>query len=190
MTIDKHTESTQVVGANKEKETKAARFMKFITNEFQRSTYRNYFNQDNQRLLADAIAAAEIGHLGEIRLVVETQLPLALILKNITPRQRAIEWFSQLHVWDTENNTGILLYLLLSEQKLEIVADRGIAGKVSQTEWDAICSQLQFDLAAHHVIPGIHQTIERLGQLLVTHFPMTHDVRNPNELSNLPVLVL
>ena len=154
------------------------------------TTYRRHFGASDRTALHDVIKAAEHGHRGEIRLVVEAKLPLSLILDQVSPRQRAISWFSDLRVWDTEGNTGILLYLLLAEHTLEIVADRGIAGKVPQQEWDAVSLQLQQDLASGNVQAGISQAVKRLGELLALHFPITAGEINPNELSNEPVILV
>lgn len=154
------------------------------------NAYRVHFDAGCKQALSRAVAAAECGHRGEIRLVIEAKMPLRLIRENISPRLRAIGWFSDLRVWDTEGNTGILLYLLLAENTLEIVADRGIAGKVPQPEWDAICQQLQQDLAANQVQAGISQSIKQLGQLLAQHFPLAAGAVNPNELCNEPVIIV
>ncbi|QLG89643.1 TPM domain-containing protein [Chitinibacter bivalviorum] len=140
--------------------------------------------------LTRAITASEYGHRGEIRLVVESHLLPSQLWHGISARERAISWFSDLRVWDTEGNTGIMLYLLLAENKLELVADRGIAGKVPQAQWDEICQRLQTDLAARQVEAGLSRTLHELGALLAEHFPLKEGQANPNELCNDPVLVL
>ncbi|MGL6042184.1 MAG: TPM domain-containing protein, partial [Deefgea sp.] len=133
--------------------------MKRLWQHIKPNPYRAQFGQGLANNLAQTITQAEQGHRGEIRLVVESSLPSALIWQDTTPRARAIDWFSQLRVWDTEGNTGILLYLLLAENKLELVADRGIANKVPQAQWDAICTQLQTHLAQHKIEIGLSTTI-------------------------------
>jgi uncharacterized membrane protein len=152
--------------------------------------YRAQFGKNLAGKLTQTITQAEQGHRGEIRLVIESRLPSTLIWENTTPRARAIDWFSQLRVWDTEGNTGILLYLLLAENKLELVADRGIASKVPQAQWDAICAQLQTHLAQHEIEIGLSATISQLGQLLQQHFPIENAQANPDELCNHPVIIL
>lgn len=154
------------------------------------NAYGSRFDAARKAQLSELIKAAECGHRGEIRLVVEAKLPLRAIRQKCSSRQRAVAWFSDLRVWDTEGNTGILLYLLLAEHRLEIVADRGIAGKVPQAQWNAICQQLQQDLAADQVQQGISTAIAQLGQLLALHFPLEAGAENPNELSNEPVLIV
>ncbi|GGX21531.1 TPM domain-containing protein [Undibacterium macrobrachii] len=146
--------------------------------------YRQYFNDANRRRLSQEIIKAEQGHRGEIRLVVESQLALSLVRAGTTARQRAIHWFSELHVWDTEENSGILIYILLAERKIEIVADRGINRLVGQDQWNTICVQLQSELAAAHVIEGLSQALSACAQLLRQHFPIASDAENPDELSN------
>lgn len=164
--------------------------MKRLWQHLKPNPYRARFNPALVDKLTSTIESAEHGHRGEIRLVVESSLPSALIWQNTTPRARAIDWFSQLRVWDTEGNTGILLYLLLAENKLELVADRGIASKVPQAQWEQICAQLQTHLGQHEIEIGLKTTISQLGQLLQQHFPLENAQANPNELCNQPVIIL
>ena len=164
--------------------------MKRLWQHLKPNRYRAQFGPVLTKTLSNVIAKAEQGHRGEIRLVIESRLPSTLIWENTTPRARAIDWFSQLRVWDTEGNTGILLYLLLAENQLELVADRGIASKVPQTQWEAICAQLQSHLAKHEIEIGLKTTISQLGQLLQQHFPLENTQSNPNELSNMPVIIV
>lgn len=151
---------------------------------FSRNPYRQHFDAPHRKELSQAITTAEQGHRGEIRLVVETRLPLSLALKNITARQRAIQWFSDLRVWDTEENSGIVLYLLLTERKIEILADRGIDKLVPQANWDNICAQLQTKLSADQINDGLQQALQQLGDLLRQHYPLQVSDNNPDELSN------
>jgi uncharacterized membrane protein len=151
---------------------------------FKINPYRRHFNSQNKALLSESVRQAELGHRGEIRLVIESQMAITLVRRQQTARQRALTWFSDLRVWDTEGNTGILLYLLLSEKKIEIVADRGIAGKVPQLQWDGICEQLRTQLAAEQVVDGLSKAVQEFGSLLRQHFPITDPDDNPDELSN------
>ena len=146
--------------------------------------YRQHFCSVNRHKLSQCIRDAEQGHRGEIRLVVETQLPLDAVLNNIDARARARAWFSQLSVWDTEENSGILIYLLLAEKKIEILADRGIAAQVDANEWELAVTQLRSQMAADHVVEGLCQCLQRCGQLLRQHFPIDALADNPDELSN------
>ena len=149
-----------------------------------RNPYRQHFTTQNMQLLSEKIAASEQGHRGEIRVVVESQLPVSVVLTGISTRQRAISYFADLRVWDTEENSGILLYLILAERKIEIVADRGIAKLVEQAEWNKICQQLQNQLGADQVLEGLSKAITEFGTLLRQHYPISTTANNPNELSN------
>jgi uncharacterized membrane protein len=160
------------------------RLWKNLRSQLSRNPYRQHFNSENRQLLSNHITEAERGHRGEIRLVIESQMPLTMVMSKVSPRQRAITWFSDLRVWDTEENSGILLYLLLSERKIEIVADRGIAKRVEQAEWDQICHQLQSQLGAEQVVDGLTHALQQFGNLLRLHYPIDISADNPNELSN------
>lgn len=154
-----------------------------------RSPFRQQLNDEMSSRLAQLISQAELGHRGEIRLVIEARLPLALVWQGISARERAVQWFSDLRVWDTECNTGVVLYLLLAERKIELVADRGIAACVPQAQWDQICQQLQNKLAVLQVEAGLTGAVQALGQLLQQHYPLTIPQCNPNELPNEPVII-
>ncbi|MBR7799375.1 TPM domain-containing protein [Undibacterium fentianense] len=155
-----------------------------LRTRFQINPYRKYFNLENRQRLGTSITQAERGHRGEIKIVVETHLSLNQLSRGLTPRERALEWFSNLRIWDTEENSGILLYLLLAERRIEIIADRGITKMVEQSAWDKICADLQNQLAADKVIDGLCDASQRFGDLLRQHFPQVGDSANPDELSN------
>ena len=167
-----------------------SRLWHYFTSFISALRYRRHLQARNIEVLRQTIMQAEKGHRGEIRLVIEHHLPLSQILSNTSARQRAIQWFSDLRVWDTEGNTGILLYLLLNEKKIELVADRGIASQVSQNEWNQICLNLQNKLTEQEVEAGLIMTLNQLGQLLIQHFPHVENEDNPDELSNTPVIII
>ncbi|GAB2182193.1 TPM domain-containing protein [Denitratisoma sp. agr-D3] len=149
---------------------------------------RRRFGQADLRAIEAAIGAAESGHRGELRFVAEGPLhPLDLIASR-TARQRAEALFGLLRVWDTEDNSGILIYVQLVDRKVEIVADRGIAARVAQVEWDALCREMEQAFRQGHYGPGALAAVARAGQLLATHFP-ARDGDNPNELPDAPVLI-
>jgi uncharacterized membrane protein len=164
-------------------------FKRFIQH-IKPQTYQSHFNSVQIAQLKAAIKAAEHGHRGEIRLVIEARLPLSDLRQGKQARERAVHWFSQLRVWDTQENTGILLYLLLAEHKIEIVADRGIASKVPQVEWDAICQTLQQQLKQENYLVGITNALHAFGLALENHFPLNSDEANPDELCNEPLILL
>ena len=128
------------------------------------------------------VAASEKQHSGEIRLCVEAGLPLSYLWRNATPRQRAITLFGKLRVWDTENNNGVLIYLLLAEHAIEIVADRGLTRHVPQTQWDALIAGMAQAFRARRFEEGLAQAIDHVHALLLKHFPLAAGQVNPNEL--------
>ena len=134
-----------------------------------------------------AIRASEKCHRGEIRFAVEGPLEFLDVARGLTPRDRAIEVFSQLRVWDTEENSGVLLYLQLVDHDIEIVADRGIAHLIPQGEWEAICHRMEEAFRARQYEAGVLAGIEAVTAHLVRHFPAS--AGNPDELPDKPVVL-
>ncbi len=134
-----------------------------------------------------SIAAQEQRHRGELRFVVEGGLPVLALFSGRTARERAIEVFSRLRIWDTEDNAGVLVYLLLADRRVEIVADRGIHARVGTAAWDAICGEMQTAFAAGRFEAGAILGIEAISDLLAAHFPPGEE--NPNELPDAPVVI-
>jgi uncharacterized membrane protein len=132
-----------------------------------------------------AIRQSETLHRGEIRFAIEGGLHPLPLFKGITPRTRAIEVFSNLRVWDTEENSGVLVYLQLLDRDFEIVADRGIAARVAQDEWEAICLRMEAAFRAGQFEEGVMTGLREITALLARHFPAR--ASNPDELSNRPV---
>jgi uncharacterized membrane protein len=133
------------------------------------------------------IAQSEAAHRGEIRFALEGSLELMPLLQGLTPRARAIEVFSHLHVWDTEENTGVLVYLQLLDRDFEIVADRGISACVQQEQWEEICRGMEAAFSAGHFEQGVIKGLNEITALLTQHFPAR--AANPDELSNKPVVL-
>ncbi|MFN3629783.1 MAG: TPM domain-containing protein [Casimicrobiaceae bacterium] len=134
--------------------------------------------------LEQAIAAAESGSSGQLRLVVEARWPLAHVRWQ-TPRARALDWFSRIRVWDTEHNNGVLIYLLFAEHDVEILADRGFNGRVSTADWEAICSRMETAFAEGQFETGLTEGIAAIGELMRRHFPAEG---NANEQPDRPIL--
>ena len=134
-----------------------------------------------------AIATCEQTHRGELRFVVEGPLPLASLWQDSSSRQRAIELFASQRVWDTEENSGILIYVQLVDRRVEILADRGIAARVAQAEWDAICRAMEASFRNGEWRQGALQAVARAGELLAHHFPARQS--NPNELPDQPLVL-
>lgn len=134
-----------------------------------------------------AVKHSELRHSGELRFALENTLPLSKVWRGVSARQRAFELFAKLRIWDTEANSGVLIYLSLADREVHIVADRGINRRVAQSEWDAIAEAMQQEFKRGDFLRGSLLGIERITQLLARHFPPSAD--NPNELSDRPVIV-
>ena len=135
----------------------------------------------------DAIAEGERMHAGQLRFVVESALPMGLLVRGETPRERAIEVFSRLRIWDTEENCGVLIYVLLADRGVEIVADRGIHRRVGDESWQAICRSMETAFRERRFADGAIGGIEAVNDLLAQHFPRTKP--GPNELPDQPVVL-
>lgn len=145
------------------------------------------FPANSMRVIRDAIRASESSHMGELRFAVEASLDPARILAGNTSRQRALEVFSQLGVWDTEHNSGVLIYLLLADRKVEIVADRGIHARVGDAGWTSICREMEILFRAEKFEEGVLYGINAITALLQQHFP-AHP-HNLNELPDQPIVL-
>ncbi|QYY33919.1 MULTISPECIES: TPM domain-containing protein [Cupriavidus] len=145
------------------------------------------FPRETLLAIEQAIAASESTHIGQLRFAVEGALSFAALVRGLTARERAIEVFSQLHVWDTEHNNGVLVYLLLADRCVEIVADRGIHARVPQEEWDAICREMEMAFRRSEYQRGVIAGIQAIGQHLERHFPARESVEN--ELRDKPVIL-
>ena len=139
------------------------------------------------KAIEDEIRASETLHNGELRLAIEGSLSLSALWSGVSERARAIEVFSQLRVWDTEHNSGVLIFLLLADNAIEIVADRGISARVDQREWEQITRNMEQAFQAGQFEQGALTGIRAITTLLAHHFPPQGD--NPDELSNRPVLL-
>ena len=122
-----------------------------------------------------------------VRLAIEGALDGLPLWRGQTARERAIELFSQLRVWDTEHNNGVLIYVLLADQAVEIVADRGIHARASMHTWNAICQHMQAAFASSDFQIGAVRGIAALSHSMREHYPRSRDARN--ELPNIPVIV-
>ena len=144
-----------------------------------------------QKVLSDietTISQVESQHAGEIRFVVETALHPAELWRDLTPRQRALQVFAHLGVWDTLHNNGVLIYVLLADRAVEILADRGIAAQVAAGEWDQICREVERHYRAGDFGRGSVAGVLQVGRLLERHFPGSRGA-GANELPNQPVLL-
>ena len=130
------------------------------------------------------VATSERRHSGEIRLCVEAGLPLSYLWRDATPRQRAVTMFGKLRVWDTEFNNGVLIYLLLAEHAIEIVADRGLMRQVPQATWDGLVTGMREHFRGGRFEEGLGQAVDAVDTLLTRHFALTAEQHNANELTD------
>jgi uncharacterized membrane protein len=137
--------------------------------------------------LQASIAASEKRHRGEIRLVVEAELATTQLWRDVSSRDRAREVFALQGVWNTAENNGVLIYLLLADRRVEIIADRGIDARVAPSEWEAVCRMMEGHFRAGRFEPGALAGIDAVSELLARHFPATGE--RPNELENRPSLI-
>jgi len=133
------------------------------------------------------IATEEKRHRGEIRFVVEAELTSGQLWRDLGSRDRARQVFAEHGVWNTEENTGVLIYLLLADHRVEVVADRGITARVADTEWQSICRAMEAHFREGRFEEGAIAGIRAVSELLVLHFPARGE--NPDELSNRPLLI-
>lgn len=152
-----------------------------------RAAARRAFPPHVLRAIEAEIKAQESRHRGELRFAVEPSLPLWQLGRRPAPRQRALEVFGRLRVWDTEHNSGVLIYVLLADRSVDIVADRGIAARVPQAEWDAVCGAMSEAFRAGEFERGALDGLRRIGALLARHFAA--GPRNPDELPDTPVML-
>jgi uncharacterized membrane protein len=134
-----------------------------------------------------AIQASHRAHIGQVRFAVEGALQIDGLLTGMSARERAIDVFSQLRVWDTEHNNGVLIYLLLADRDVEIVADRGVHAQVHAAEWETICQSMEANFRLGNYEAGVLQGVEQVSELLKRHFPAQQERRS--ELPSKPAVL-
>ena len=137
--------------------------------------------------IEQAIKAGETTHCGQVRFAVEGALDGRPLFKNQPARERALDIFSHLRIWDTAHNNGVLIYLLLADRKVEIVADRGIDAKVGAARWQAICREMETDFRNGRFKTGVLKGIAAVSRELATYFPP--DAHPRNELPDKPIVI-
>jgi hypothetical protein len=148
---------------------------------------RRAFPPASMQAIEAAIRKAESGHDGQICFAVEAGLDFLPLLHGQSARMRAIEVFSNLRVWDTERNNGVLIYLLLADHDVEIVADRGIHARVGEHGWQELCHRMEQEFREGHFQEGVVGGIEGVSRCLEKHFPARG--ADGNELPDAPVLL-
>ena len=148
---------------------------------------RRAFPKSTLEAIQRAVAEQEKRHRGEIRFVVEAELTTAQLRAGLTSRRRAAVLFGQLNVWDTAERTGVLVYVMLADRNVEILADRGISAVIEPATWQAICDDMAGAFREGRFEAGSIQGIEAIAARLAQHFPATSD--NRNELPDRPVML-
>ncbi|MGE8279531.1 MAG: TPM domain-containing protein [Stenotrophomonas sp.] len=139
--------------------------------------------------IAQAIAEGERRHGGQVMFAVESDLSLGMLWQGVTARQRAEHAFAVLRTWDTQANNGVLIYLLLADHAIEIVADRGLRVLVDQTQWQQVCDHLRQQLNEQGREAAVLAAVAEVSQLLAAHFPPDPAGRSANELPDRPQLL-
>ena len=137
--------------------------------------------------IEEAIKVGEATHSGQVRFVVEGALDGTALFRNQPARERALDVFSHLRIWDTAHNNGVLIYLLLADHDVEIVADRGIDAEVGTASWERICREMEIDFRAGDFERGVIKGIEAVSRELAAHFPKVGG--GANELPDAPVVL-
>ena len=148
---------------------------------------RRYLPDAALSRIADEVAAAEVGHSGEIRVAVEGSLDLLPLLHAVSARDRAVDVFAVQRVWDTEENNGILLYVLLADRDVEIVVDRGIAKQVPPSEWEAICQEMEALFRQGRQEEALALGVRRVGARLAALYG--DSTKTANQLPDRPSLL-
>lgn len=146
---------------------------------------RRAFTPEVLEQIESEVAASEAKHGGEIRFAIEGNLSGPELLRGVTPRMRAVQVFSRLGVWDTEQNNGVLIYVLWADRDVEIVADRGFNERVSPEQWTAVCKSMEQHFAKGDVAKAVVAGIREVGALIARHFPAT----DRNEQPDRPVIL-
>lgn len=148
---------------------------------------RRMFPADTLARIGDAITAGEQLHRGEVRLIVEHAMPSDAIWADLSNRQRAIALFAEYGVWDTEDNCGVLIYINLAEQKVDIVVDRNIGRRVDPAAWQQVCNTMTAGFARGDFHASTLAAVEQVNALLAAQFPSSG--KRPNELPDQPIVL-
>jgi len=148
---------------------------------------RRVFDDDLLARIEAAITSSERAHSAEVRVAIEASLPIGQVWRGRTPRERALEVFGALGVWDTAANNGVLLYVLWADHAVEIVADRAAAAAIPPAGWREVCEALAAAYRAGDFTTGTMAAIERIDQLLIGAFPRLDG--DTDELPNRPAIL-
>jgi uncharacterized membrane protein len=148
---------------------------------------RRAFPRQSLKAIEEAVRRSEGLHRGEIRFAVETSLELPSLLRGEMAAARAQDIFSRLRVWDTAENNGVLIYLLMADRDVEIVADRGVHERVGASGWEQICQRMESAFRAGRFEAGVIEGIEAVTGILAREYPASG--AGTNELPNRPVML-
>lgn len=183
----KTIETTEIITKPKLDEVVQPSFKRWLKHLLHMPASKRFFNQQDQHAIAQAVAAAEHGHIGEIQVVIEGHMP-AREAYYLDTRGRAKQLFAELGVWDTELNSGILLYLNLCERKVEIVIDRGITDATTQEVWDEVCQCIIEKMSQQQYRLALTDGVTQIGSIL-DHFYANKIQDKADELSNSPIML-
>ncbi|MBO3661256.1 TPM domain-containing protein [Acinetobacter variabilis] len=181
------TDTTDIVTQPKLEEHAQPSFKRWLKHFFYMPATKRFFSKQDQHAIALAVEEAEHGHVGEIQVVIEGSLPSRSAYYQDT-LCRARQLFAELGVWDTEHNSGVLLYLNLCDHKVEIVIDRGIKQATTQDVWDEICQNIIQELKQGNYKNGVILGVKQIGEILNQYYDQKmNDLKN--ELGNKPIIL-
>ncbi|MEJ2899930.1 TPM domain-containing protein [Acinetobacter sp. NS-4] len=181
------TDTTEIVTQPKTAEVSQPSFKRWLKHFLYMPATKRYFSKHDQAAIAQAVTEAEHGHIGEIQVVIEGHLPVNQAYFQNT-HMRARQLFAELGVWDTEYNSGVLLYINLCERKVEIIIDRGIKMATEQIIWDEICQNMVAQLAQQQFQQAVINGMMGIGQVLNQFYARSINDKS-NELGNDPVIL-
>ena len=181
------TDTTQIITQPKLDEHVQPSLKRWFKHFLYISSTHRYFNKQDRMHIANAVQQAEKGHVGEIQVVIEGHIPCSQAYHQNT-RLRAQQLFAELGVWDTELNSGVLLYLNLCERKVEIVIDRGLKNATQTETWNKICQNIVVTLAQKEYLRAVIGGVNEIGQVLDQYYVKT-DLQDQNEISNEPIIL-
>ncbi|OTG75801.1 hypothetical protein B9T26_04720 [Acinetobacter sp. ANC 4169] len=181
------TDTTEIVTQPKTAEVNQPSFKRWLKHFLYMPATKRYFSKQDQAAIAQAVTEAEQGHVGEIQVVIEGHLPVNQAYFQNT-RMRARQLFAELGVWDTEFNSGVLLYINLCERKVEIVIDRGIKTATQQIIWDEICQNMIAQLIEQQFRLAVVIGVRHIGAVLTQFYAQSVKEQN-NELENNPIIL-
>ena len=181
------TDTTEILTQPKIEQLNQPSFKRWFKHFLYMPATKRYFSKSDQHAIAQAVSEAEHGHIGEIQVVIEGCLPSHQAYQQNT-RMRARQLFAELGVWDTEYNSGVLLYLNLCEQQVEIVIDRGIHQATEAQVWQIICDAITLKLKEKHYRKAVIDGVSEIGQVLNQFYDQQMS-GNENELTNSPIIL-